>query len=94
MFVSGLVYTFLALVSMGATIASVAFGIYLISAAGIQALDSEFDRASALLLQSFAMAAAAWLASNLAHNWSTRGLELFNSVPDDEDNDEDEEYEE
>ena len=82
MLVSGLVYTFIALISMLASLAAVGYGVYLISIAISAALTSSIERASFLFLQAIAFALAAYTCTKFANHMAGRSLELLNSDDD------------
>lgn len=75
--VSGLVYTFAALLSTISAVASVLFGLYLVSTSLASALSGDLERGSMFLLQAIAMCIAAYTLVMFANRIARRSLDLF-----------------
>jgi hypothetical protein len=79
MLVSGMVYTFIALLSMLSSVAAVGYGIYLVTMTISTALTDSIERASFLFLQAIAFALAAYTCAKFANYMANRSMELLNS---------------
>jgi hypothetical protein len=79
MLVSGVVYTFIALLSMFAAIGAVLYGVYLVSMTVSTTLTGSIERASFLFLQAAAFGLAAYSCAKFANYMASRSLELLNN---------------
>jgi hypothetical protein len=84
MLVSGVVYTFIALLSMLSAIAAVLYGVYLVSLTVSNAMAGSAERASFVFLQAVAFALAAYTCTKFAHYMASRSMEMMDSRHDED----------